>query len=220
MDKGPSFERDCCRLLSLWITNGKRDDVLWRNRVRITSKTKHAEYQLGDVTAAHALGIPFISVFNVELKTGYSKTRKGKRTKNIPWDLLDLIDGKDKTFLNFWEQTYRDACISQRIPLLIFKRDYHEPAVAIRSMDINRFESYLGFPKYKHRLVLISKDEWESIELFNFEEFFDWLHPDAVKMLFHMEEKPKFRLVTNHKKSKLIRREQCSVKKSKTCLTK
>ena len=197
----------------MWISNGKRDDLIWRNRTRITSKTRHAEHQLGDIIAVHPLAIPFTSTFNVELKIGYSKTRRGKRHKVIPWDLLDLIDGKGTTFLKFWEQTYKDAVLSGRIPLLIFKRDYHEACVAIRSLDISRFEQYIDYPKYKHRLILTSgSNEWESIELFSFAEFFDWLHPEAVKMYFHMEDKPKLQLITG---SKLIRRSKCQSTKSK-----
>lgn len=187
MGKGDNFERDQCRFLSLWWTQGKRDDVFWRNRTRVTSKTPHAERQLGDLISTHPMSIPMIRMFNVEFKTGYSKTKKGTRVKNIPWDVLDLIDSTKpkghKIFDEFWEQTITDAKISGRIPLLIFKRDFHVPVVATLHSDVRKLEDYNGFSEL--RQILIAKEDCDGdfIRLFRRDDFFNWLNPETIKVL-------------------------------------
>lgn len=184
MSKGSSFERDTCRALSLWWTHGQRDDVFWRNRTRVTSKTPNRERQLGDMTATHTSGLPFIEVFNAELKIGYSKTKAGKKHRVIPWDLLDLIDGKGRTFIGFWEQTLEDAVVSNRIPMLIFKRDYHTPVVCLFHTDVEKLEDLnndcMIYPYLSATLGLIYT---ETIDLYSFDKFFEWLRPETVRVL-------------------------------------
>ena len=92
MGKGESFEREMCRYLSLWWTEVKHSDVFWRSRVRATRKSPDAKHQLGDIKSDSPEGEGLMKVFSIELKTGYSVGKKGKTIKNVPWDLLDLID--------------------------------------------------------------------------------------------------------------------------------
>ena len=55
--KGAEFERYCCKRLSLWVTKGKRDDVLWRSAMsggRATLQLRQEvinKAQSGDMTA-------------------------------------------------------------------------------------------------------------------------------------------------------------------------
>lgn len=188
MAKGNDFERNCCRSLSLWWTEGRRDDIFWRNRTRNTTQTPHAEHQLGDITSVHHIGIPFIETFNVELKTGYSKTRAGKRTKNIPWDLLDLLDGKPdakKIIHVFWQQTEQDAAISKRFPLLIFKRDYHTPIVCTDVHTAHTLCDYYGsIAKPVIRYSSCSEDIPFDLFLYRKEDFFQWLNPRTVQLIW------------------------------------
>ena len=181
-NKGANFEREASRKLSLWLTDGKRDDVFWRNRTRITSNTPNAEMQLGDMTAVHIVGVPFIELFNVEFKTGYSKTRTGKRTKNIPWDILDILDGKGKVFHEFWNQVDRDSEISNRIPLLIFKRDYHSELVSVTHKDFQTIQSHCG--DYKKELIEVQFDD-RKVVIFRFEDFFDYFPPDVTILMLN-----------------------------------
>jgi len=190
MSKGDSFERDRSRALSLWWSDGERDDLFWRNRTRITSNTPNKERQLGDLTTVHTDGIPFIETFNVEFKIGYSKTRKGVRHKVIPWDLLDLIDGKGRVFIDFWDQTTSDAFLSQRIPMLIFKRDHHSPVVAMYAMAVRRLEELNG-RNTKYPFLTVNIVEHTPIELYGFDEFFRWLRPDVVKLYANILKAPK-----------------------------
>jgi len=186
MSKGGGFEREMCRYLSLWWTGGERDDVFWRNRTRATSKSPDARHQLGDIVAVDPVGAPLVSVYNIELKTGYSKTKKGKRVKNIPWDVLDIIDGKggleSKVLIQFWKQASTDADISGRRPMLIFKRDYHNPVVCMYKSGWNEIVDYCGPP-------LISTIEtntsllFEKLILAGIDDFFNWITPEFVTVL-------------------------------------
>ncbi len=186
-EKGGGFEREQCRYLSLWWTGGERDDVFWRNRTRATSKSPDVRHQLGDIVAVDPVGAPFVSVFNVELKTGYSKTKKGKRVKNIPWDVLDIIDGKGdletKVLIQFWQQACRDAELSNRTPMLICKRDYHRPIVCVSKSDLHIFSDYCGgiaFPTIEVKILLPFD---YSLVLAEREAFFEWLTPNSVKVI-------------------------------------
>jgi hypothetical protein len=85
--KGSKFEGDMCRLLSLWWTKGKEDDVFWKthgsgNRATIRSKTgKNTRGQYGDVAAVDSRGHLLTKLCTISLKCGY----EGE-------DLLDLLE--------------------------------------------------------------------------------------------------------------------------------
>ena len=187
MDKGGEFERKTCKFLSLWWTDGKYKDVFWRSRVKSTRESPNAKHQLGDIKAERPEGQPLVDVFSIELKSGYSKGKKGKTVKNVPWDLLDLIDYRKgsealekKQIFVFWQQTVKDAEISNRKPLLIFKRDFHLPVVCITSNCMGKLESFQG--KYKGRLLCFENDNEELLVFVRVESFFEWLNPETVKM--------------------------------------
>jgi len=189
MGKGENFEREISRFLSLWLTDGKRDDIIWRKRVRRTNKTPNAEFQLGDIKAEDAIAIPFTDLFSVELKTGYSRSKNKKGIRNTPWDLLDVIDHTstlsrkkeyNPTIIEFWEQTFRDSCISEKKPLLIFKRDYHIPVVCTSK------EVYLSLIFYCGDYVFdYSTLHFKSYVLYFFTmiDFFEWLTPDIIAII-------------------------------------
>ena len=185
MGKGESFEREQTKFLSLWWTEGKYADVFIRNRTRSTRYSPSAKHQLGDIKAARPEGYELEKVLNIELKTGYSVGKKGKTVKNVPWDLLDLIDYRKgsedlekKQIIKFWRQTVTDAEISERIPLLIFKRDFHVPVVCIHDSLMDTFEQHNGM--YKSRYLMYYP---EYLVLCRAETFFGWLSPETVKMM-------------------------------------
>jgi len=188
MGKGQDFERLIPKELSDWFTGGKRSDLYWRKRTR--HRRDSNKFQLGDIICESSEGQELLQLFSIELKAGYSKNRKGtKAVKNIPWDVLDLLDytkrknQKVKHFvlIDFWEQTVRDAELASRIPMLIFKRDYHVPVVAMDVKHIRLFEEYLGLlcPEYA---IVVSFGE-HTIQLIRKEIFFEWLTPDVVCLL-------------------------------------
>ena len=79
-NKGTNFERQICKQLSLWWTNGKSEDVFWRTassgamaNIR-SKKCKRAFGQYGDIQAINPIGQPLIDLCTIELKRGYSKS--------------------------------------------------------------------------------------------------------------------------------------------------
>lgn len=75
--KGNSFEREICTILSKWWT-GADDCVFWRTsssggratqRAKKGNKTKN---HYGDITTTDPIGQPFLDIFTLELKRGYS----------------------------------------------------------------------------------------------------------------------------------------------------
>jgi hypothetical protein len=79
-NKGPRFEREFCKQLSLWWTHGESDAVFWRSDssgARATSRTKRNKQtygQYGDIQAVHPSGFPLIDLLTIELKRGYKGT--------------------------------------------------------------------------------------------------------------------------------------------------
>lgn len=192
-NKGSNFERLVCRALSLWWSNTLRDDIFWRNRTKITTKTPHAERQLGDITITDSDGAPFIDLFSIECKAGYSLSKKKKTVNNVPWDLLDVIDGKKKKNLiyAFWEQCSSDAELSNKFPLLVFKRDYHKKVVCTNGYVLARLEEYAGkapltTDEEASSTCLILQDNTldSPLYLYSFSFFFSWLTPEAVMSMW------------------------------------
>lgn len=76
--KGGEFEREFCKTLSLWITQGQRDDVYWRTAgsgARATTRAKdgrQTDGHYGDIVATGTEGRWFLREFTLELKRGYS----------------------------------------------------------------------------------------------------------------------------------------------------
>lgn len=72
--KGAAFEREVCKKLSKWITDGNRDDIFWRSamsggRATISLKQgRQAIAQSGDICAIDSLGEKFLKSFYVECK--------------------------------------------------------------------------------------------------------------------------------------------------------
>lgn len=98
MAKGGQFERDTCRLLSLWWSKGKRDDVLWRTAgsgARATMRRKRGlttANSCGDIAALDAEGKPLVDTITFELKRGYSRR-----------SFADLFDAPANAKVREWE---------------------------------------------------------------------------------------------------------------------
>lgn len=114
--KGSAFERDCCKRLSLFITRGARDDVLWRSAMsggRATLQLRQDivnRAQSGDMTAIAPEGYALCDRCLFECKS--------YRDLDIPQGLL-----KDTGLLaRFWRDTYRAAARYGKEPVLIAKQ--------------------------------------------------------------------------------------------------
>lgn len=119
--KGSAFERQLCKELSLWLSEGQHQDLLWRSAMsggRSTVAMKKGvklSAQVGDISSIHKLGHDFTERFMVEAKF----------YKSLNYD--SLIKGNGN-LVTFWQRAREDASTHDKIPMLVAKQN-HFPIV-------------------------------------------------------------------------------------------
>jgi len=176
--KGHTFEWGIAKTLSLWWSENKNDNIFCRTQssgARATQRNKsgkETEFQYGDITCSGEDGKPLIRNWNIEAKTGYgTKTADGI----IRWDILDFIDSKQKkpALQSMWEQCVRDAEISNKEPILIFRRNRRVPCIMIRTSYEHRLQEW--FSAINHASIYI--DIFDRCTMMSLSDFFEWI-PD------------------------------------------
>jgi hypothetical protein len=114
--KGSAFEREVCKTLSRWITNGAKDDCFWRSamsggRATVAHKAGKDVRQAGDITAVASEGHTLCDHFFIECK----------HVADLDVDsfLIEDIGRLSK----FWKQAITQAARHQRIPMLIAREN-------------------------------------------------------------------------------------------------
>lgn len=142
--KGGKFEREIAVELSKWISNGEREDLLWRSSMsggRSTvarKKGKNLQTQAGDLSAIHPLGQPFIDKFYPELKS-YEDL-----------NYIGILTGTGH-LVNFWKETVVQANHYNRHPMLIAKQN-HRPVIVfmqvqgLRSIKLHIQQAVIASP--------------------------------------------------------------------------
>lgn len=182
--KGSAFEREISKKLSLWWTEGERDDVFWRTSQsggRATTRFKSGKSTAGsggDLTFIDEIGKPLIDYFLIELKRGY--------TKDI--DVLSVIDNgsnkKPPTLLQFWEQAERDRELNNRAKsLVIFKRDKHQICVMSSFALFFDLARYLGF--YEGVYVDFVDVDFDRYRIITLDNFLEYVPPSMIKRLWN-----------------------------------
>lgn len=185
MAKGGNFEREIAKRLSLWWSEGKRDDIFYRSHAsggRFTVRRKHnkdTEMQGGDITASDPSGVPLIKNWSIEIKTGY-----GKKTDTgvSRWDTLDFLDSRQSkpVLEKMWDQCCRDADLTQRMPILIFRRNNREPCIMFWSYYFNHLVDHFGYCIANRISFRISKGR--LFVILPLKSFFNWI-PDIRNAL-------------------------------------
>ena len=183
MAKGGNFEREIAKLLSLWWSDGERDDIFYRSHAsggRFTMRRKSGKdtaNQGGDITCSDSIGEPLIKEWSIEIKTGYG-TKSDSGIKR--WDVLDFLDSQQKSPVleKMWEQSKRDAELSKREPILIFRRNGRSPCIMYRYRYhlklIDFFADYLDYH-------VVAKTSFNCI-MMPLQKFFEWI-PDIRSAL-------------------------------------
>jgi len=143
--KGSQFERDCCKKLSIWITDGKREDALWRSamsggRATIAKKAGRDIRQAGDITSVSPEGHALSNHYYIECKF----------YKNLDIDNF-LLDVRGK-LAKFWLETIKQAKIYHRQPILIAKENGRASIVIFREHPGFSLENRISI----HRMNSIS----------------------------------------------------------------
>jgi hypothetical protein len=149
--KGGAFERMIAKDLSLWLTDGRSDSLLWRTHASGglgTVSKKRNEY--GDLMAIDDEAKPFMDVFSIEC-------RHGKCIK-----VRDLIyRPKNSSMVQFIEEGKRNAKESGRRPLWIF-RENGQPIMVLmaeRQMQVANLIGY--FPQFD--VSLMTYNTWKKV---------------------------------------------------------
>jgi hypothetical protein len=135
--KGSAFERQICSKLSLWITNGKRDDCMWRSAIsggRATvrfKKGKSTHDQSGDLTATSREAMPFLNTFMVECKHVADLNIQSALVKGV-----GIMAG-------FWTKLDKQADDHGKLPLLIGKENNWPVLVFMLPGSVRYFGSSL-----------------------------------------------------------------------------
>jgi len=184
MGKGENFEREIPVDLSLWWSDGKRDDIFWRSsgsgsRAKTRAKTgKKTSNSYGDISYIDAIGEPLTAIFMFSLKRGYSK-KKGKKV-----DPLAMIDSKQRTnlFEEWWIEAEEDRLNAQRpASIVIFQRDYMRSCVLISRIQLQPLisQSPIGFNSFS-QLSFSIPTLHRGFVIMRYEHFFYWLSPNKI----------------------------------------
>ena len=176
--KGGRFEREVSKQLSLWWTEGERDDVFWRSSQsggRATTRAKGGKLtagSYGDITALDSVGEPFLKYFCLELKRGYTKDT----------DVMALLDSNQKrpVLLQHWNQCERDRKLGGILhSLVIIKRD-HMTTCCYMNID-----AYLSLVKAFNKECKISSISFNNgsfdMLMFKFEDFLKIINPRKLE---------------------------------------
>jgi hypothetical protein len=120
--KGGAFEREIAKRLSLWITNGKSQDVFWRSAMSGGRATvaRGKVRQAGDICAVAEEGNVFSEQWFIECK----------HVKKLGLDSF-LISNRGP-LAEFWKKACIEARKYGRDPLLICKQNGWPPIVITR----------------------------------------------------------------------------------------
>jgi hypothetical protein len=130
--KGASFEREMCVKLSLWISHGKRQDLLWRSsmsggRATIASRKGIKHQAVGDICAVAPEGHKLTDHFFIECK----------HVKKL--DIASFILNNRGELAKFWKVACKQAREHLRQPLLIAKENGREPLVICKPRGLRMY---------------------------------------------------------------------------------
>lgn len=174
--KGANFEREICKKLSLWWSNGERDDIFWRTAgsgAMATTRRKRGKNtfgQEGDIQAVDPIGQPLLDKVVIELKRGYSS--------NTLSDLLDIPNNrKEPQYVTFIKQAIRESKAqgTKKNWMLIIKRDRRD---ALIFLYYNYFsDSFINFRPKKYIILKNRKYFRERIIGLKLDEFLKNVEP-------------------------------------------
>lgn len=185
--KGSSFERTICKQLSLWWTDGERDDIFWRTSgsgARATTRSKSGQgtkNQYGDVQATDPIGQPLIDLCTIEIKKGYRH--------HSFYDLLDKQERETeqpyRLFMQQAEDQQREAETFSW--MLITARDRKKPVIAM-PVELKRLlmqvegEPAGCFPQMTFRFCTYKHDDCvQKIFVTTLEEFMENVDPECFR---------------------------------------
>lgn len=115
--KGGAFEIVVAKSLSLWVTDGKRNDLFWRSSLsggRATNAFKKGDNKAhiaGDICAVDPMGDDLVQVFFVECKH-YKKL-----------DLQTAVTTNGGQLIKFWHEAVSKSNQHGKLPMIVVKQN-------------------------------------------------------------------------------------------------
>ena len=182
--KGSAFERELCKQLSLWWTNGERDDVYIRSvnsggyaTVR-ASKGLSSFMQSGDITFNDPIGIPLIKFFSIEAKTGYKEA-------DMNTFLWRSSKAKTHKLEDFFIQSHRDSLKSNTYSWCVIHRQIRKAAIIYMPFKIHKkLIRIKGMPATSYFNLRIKRGlgEWNIVSM-NLIDFLEWIDKETILLL-------------------------------------
>ena len=122
--KGAAYEREICKKLSLWVSQGKREDLYWRSamsggRATVGKRAGKDIRQTGDIACVDKLGHMLTDVFFIECK----------RYRRLKFDAF-FLEGTGP-LAQFWKQARKQARQHLKRPMLIARENGRRDAIVL-----------------------------------------------------------------------------------------
>ena len=180
--KGSCFERNICKKLSLWWSEGKDDSIFWRTsgsgaRAKTRSKQGKSTFgQYGDIQAVNPVGQILIDNITFELKRGYGNK-----------SIFDLVDSYNTTgFPEWYEQVTEDqGNADSKYFALITRRDRRKALIIIPANL--RLDMVKWFGNNVTLNVFIASVEWDKKRFLigRFDDFVEKIDPVIFKEMLN-----------------------------------
>jgi len=182
--KGSQFERDVCRQLSLWWSEGENDDVFWRTSQsggRATTRAKSGKKtrgQEGDIAATDPSGFVMTKLFTMELKRGYNDSD--------PIHCLDWADGMaQQKFDKFLCQAEAARSRSgSKYWLIIHKRDKRQPMCYFPTQLVKDFGNDFKWTYTANFRIMLKNGPVIRFTGMPLKPFLAVVSPDRLKLMY------------------------------------
>lgn len=170
--KGSSFERDICKYLTVWNGGDPKKPHFWRQPLSGGLCTIHGDENMsGDIRSISPESKYFSDKFSIECKCGYDSVSLDKHLKHNKTDGL----------LSFWDQCNKDATVSEKRPLLMYRKLGVTPVwVGIDTQTITSILLIITDVKY---IKLHWPNGVPSLYLFGLDDFFNNVTPKIIKSI-------------------------------------
>ena len=198
MPKGGEWERDLSRALSLWWTEGDRNDLVWRTAgsgARATARSKTGQGTAGgagDLMATHPDAAPLFQYWLIEAKRGYARTEPNKSINVLYW--LDRPVGtKVPKLYSWWVKAEAERAQHNRCETAIFFRRTGKRACVL--MRMGAFAELGAFNGEYRGTVLDIRPGWEGAQktplvIVDMEGFFAWCPPETIRLIVEQRAQP------------------------------
>ena len=191
MAKGSAYEREVCGLLSLWWTDGQRDDVFWRThgsggRANVRARRgRRTAGQYGDIGAVDDCGKALTDLLAVELKRGYNSDT-----------IQAVLDRTDGHALNGMEEHLAQAVAAANRGgayawLLVHRRDRRRAYVFMPQYALQSLRSVGAFAAKPQPLISFTAmirykgggGAWHTIAGMTLDDFLAGCRPAHIRAL-------------------------------------